>query len=376
MLNFIVRSAVILHLLVQYCDRAPFRAHSSIPINPCLLIIDDRITSCASVQSALAIRYPRSGRIGAVSHAGTAGVFRCARPGAGCRAHSPRIGAMKHAHAPIGQIQSQLTPQTIDGPISRLCDRTVQSISDPSSNSHSLESMSEEKSPLDLELANLQKLNGVIENVIAALDASTINTENVNGTVQNADKLLDLWIRVLARSDQAQELILDEGWHGATSDLQAIENEQSQASRKVMEQQQAQARREQEERDLRERKEREEAERLSSSSSGASRMRTTSTRGRSASGSGRGTVKKEVVSAYAQTARPKAAPAASARPSTTSASTTTSARSASATQGPPSNTSAIGRGRGVPVMVRGTRASRGRQQGLGRSTTLDQGPFK
>lgn len=235
--------------------------------------------------------------------------------------------------------------------------------------------MSEEIDPLDIELANLQKLNSVIENVISALDASTINTENVNSTVQNADKLLDLWIRVLSRSDQAQKLILDEGWQGATGDLQAIEHEQSQASRRAQEQQQAQIRREQEERDARERREREELERVTSSS-GSTRGRGTGTRGKSGIGSGRGTVKKEVVSAYAQTARTR--PAA-----TTSRPPTSGTTSQSTTRPPTSNTGlnsssipGVGRGRGVPVVVRGTRASRGRQQGLGRSSSAEQGAFK
>lgn len=232
--------------------------------------------------------------------------------------------------------------------------------------------MSDDRDPLDNELANLKKLNGVLENVISALDASTINTENVNSTVQNADKLLDLWIRVLARSDQAQKLILNENWHGATSDLQAIEAEQSQAFKMAQEKQQAIARREKEEREARERREREESERLSSSTSTGTRGRG-STRGRGISGTTRGTVKKEVVSAYAQTARPKlttsrpAAPPASAQgPSTT--------RQSMVPQ-PGTTGAGTGRGRGGPV-VRGTRASRGRQQGLGRSTNGGEAGFK
>lgn len=223
--------------------------------------------------------------------------------------------------------------------------------------------MSEDRDPLDAELANIQKLNGVLENVISALDASTLNTENVNSTVKNADQLLDLWIRVLARSDQAQKLLLDEQWHGATSDLQAIENEQSQASRKAQEMKQAQAQREADERAAKEQREREESERLSSSTSGTTRGRG-SARGRVVSGTGRGAPKKEVVSAYAQSTRPKTTTSSTRPTEATNAHVPPATRPA--TTGSSSNVP--GRGRGVPV-VRGTRASRGRQQGLGRSVS-------
>lgn len=220
--------------------------------------------------------------------------------------------------------------------------------------------MNDETDPLDYELANLKKLNTVLENVITALDASTHNTENVNKTVQNADKLLDLWIRVLARSDQAQKLLLDGSWQGATNDLQAIEAEQSEAFRLAREKQEAIARREQDEREARERREREESEQSSAATMASTRGRG-STRGKTTPGLGRGTVKKEVVSAYAQTARPK--PAAP-RPGAV-----TGPRASMVPQ------PGTGRGRGVPV-VRGTRASRGRQQGLGRSTSGEATGFK
>lgn len=230
--------------------------------------------------------------------------------------------------------------------------------------------MNEDLEPLDYELANLKKLNSVIGNVISALDASTGNAENVNETVQSADKLLDLWIRVLARSDQAQKLILDENWQGATSDMQAVEQEQSQASRRAREQQQTLARKEQEEREERERREQEDKGRLASSSSTTSRGRG-STRGRVVSGTGRGMVKKEVVSAYAQTARPKQA-AATNRPAPSDSQASGPSRSSQGSSGTNSTT----RGRGVPIAVRGTKASRGRQQGIGRSASGEPAAFK
>lgn len=221
--------------------------------------------------------------------------------------------------------------------------------------------MTDDSDPLDHELANLKKLNGVLEKVLTALDASSINTEKVNNTVQNADKLLDLWIRVLARSDQAQKLILDGRWQGATNDLQAIEFEQSQAYKIAQEEQQARLRREQEDMEARERKDREDRERLLSSSATSLTTRgrgvSSGARGRSVSGTTRGgTVKKEVrkepVSVYAQ------------RPATTRPQASTSSTTARTSTIP---SVGFGRGRGVPV-VRGTRASHGRQQGLGRST--------
>lgn len=221
--------------------------------------------------------------------------------------------------------------------------------------------MTDEYDPLDLELENLKRLNGVLEQVLAAMNASTTNVENVNSTVKNADKLLDLWIRVLASSDASQKLILDENWNGATSDLQAIEQEQSQASLRAQELREA-ANRKQEE--LLARQQREQEEKEKSDNIGSSRT----ARGRgsvSRGGTTRPPPKKEVVSAYAQTSRPKSNPASSLTAPT--AASLAHANGSLSSSGSTPGTGRGARGRGAPIVVRGTRASRGRQAGVGRA---------
>ena len=231
--------------------------------------------------------------------------------------------------------------------------------------------MEDEKDQLDIELENLQRLNLVIENVISAMDASTENAERVNATVKNADKLLDLWIRVLAASDASQKLILDENWQGTSRDLQALEEEQTQASRRAQEQREA-AERQQEESLARQRRAEEERARLDSQSS---------TTGRVARGRGQAsarptgvsrTGKKEVVSAYAQTARTK--PSNPSNMTTREATAPGFAAELSIFSSGSQAAAGRGRGRGAPIVVRGTRASRGRQAGLGRS--MSESAFK
>lgn len=239
--------------------------------------------------------------------------------------------------------------------------------------------MSEEHDPLDTELANLKRLNGVLEKVIAAMDASTVNAENVNSTVQSADKLLDLWIRVLASSDVSQKLILDEGWNGATADLQAVEYENSQASRKAQEMREAASRR-QAEMEARAQKEQEDRERLDSMPSSSAGTRSSRGRG-SVSGRGTGTtrpaIKKDVVSAYAQTIRAKSSMtgASTNRPDSGPMQASQPLNNTSlSSSGSVQNPGRGARGRGAPVVVRGTRASRGRQVGVGRAQ--DQTAFR
>lgn len=229
--------------------------------------------------------------------------------------------------------------------------------------------MAEDYDPLAVELENLQRLNTAIEKVLGALNTSTTNVDNVNSTVRNADQLLDLWIRVLASSDASRKLILDENWHGATSDLQAIEEEQSSAFLRAQEQQEAADRRQAE----LEARQKAEEERAASKSDPYTSMR--ASRGRGSSSATRGgtttrpPVKKEVVSAYAQT-RTKPTTTATGRSTLTAptaASLAHTNESISSSGSATGQTTSRGRGRGVPIAVRGTRASRGRQAGVGRS---------
>ncbi len=241
------------------------------------------------------------------------------------------------------------------------------------------------------ELAGLNRLNGAIEKVINALDSAARNTEDVNETVQDADRLLNLWIRVLARSEQSQRLILDEEWGGASSDLQAIEAETSLASRRAEQarEQQAQRARIAAEQERMEEIARAEAIARTASSDVAAEAKpinrtgssnkksmttttaTATTRTRTSTGP-----KKEPVSAYAQRRVPSSSGASSGAGTGPGTGTGTRSTSASSDTTPIGGTGrGSGRGRGVPV-VRGTRASKGREQGIGRAgsgKTLDPG---
>jgi DASH complex subunit Duo1 len=39
----------------------------------------------------------------------------------------------------------------------------------------------------------------------------------VGATVENADRLLDIWIKVLSQSEHTQRLLLDGKWQGSTA---------------------------------------------------------------------------------------------------------------------------------------------------------------
>ena len=40
--------------------------------------------------------------------------------------------------------------------------------------------------------------------------------QTVGATVENADRLLDIWIKVLSQSEHTQRLLLDGKWQGST----------------------------------------------------------------------------------------------------------------------------------------------------------------
>ncbi|BFZ58765.1 hypothetical protein PYCC9005_005830 [Savitreella phatthalungensis] len=76
-----------------------------------------------------------------------------------------------------------------------------------------------ERHPLDRELFHLQRLNSTLERVLSSLSDASSNVGEVDGTVRNADRLLDLYVRVLDRADAAHALVLDPSWKGASADL-------------------------------------------------------------------------------------------------------------------------------------------------------------
>lgn len=109
---------------------------------------------------------------------------------------------------------------------------------------------------LKAELEKVREVNKVIEGVTASLTKAKDNMETVNRTVSNASTLLATWTRILSQTEHNQRLILNSNWHGATQDIEDIENEetrrQQEAERRALEEQrrreEAQRRAEEEER--------------------------------------------------------------------------------------------------------------------------------
>jgi len=84
------------------------------------------------------------------------------------------------------------------------------------------------------ELEGIQNLNLVMEGVINAMTKAKENMDVPNSpitiiypnlfqavgtTVENADRLLDIWIKVLSQAEHTQRLLLDGKWQGSTEVL-------------------------------------------------------------------------------------------------------------------------------------------------------------
>ncbi|OLL21959.1 DASH complex subunit duo1 [Neolecta irregularis DAH-3] len=82
-----------------------------------------------------------------------------------------------------------------------------------------------EEIALNAELDGLQKINNVIDGVCNALSKGKENMALLSQTVDNANKLLDLWTRVLSQTEHTQRLILNGRWQGITRDSIDIEAE-------------------------------------------------------------------------------------------------------------------------------------------------------
>lgn len=109
---------------------------------------------------------------------------------------------------------------------------------------------------LRAELEKVREVNKVIEGVTASLSKAKENMETVNRTVNSASTLLATWTRILSQTEHNQRLILNPNWHGASQDLEDMENEdlrrQHEAERRAADEQkrreEAQRRAEEEER--------------------------------------------------------------------------------------------------------------------------------
>ncbi|KAK4547765.1 hypothetical protein LTR36_000723 [Oleoguttula mirabilis] len=109
---------------------------------------------------------------------------------------------------------------------------------------------------LKVELERVREVNRVIEGVTSSLTKAKENMSTVQRTVENASTLLATWTRILSQTEHNQRLILNPNWHGATQDVEDMENEdvrrQQEAERRAADEQgrreEAQRRAEDEER--------------------------------------------------------------------------------------------------------------------------------
>lgn len=94
---------------------------------------------------------------------------------------------------------------------------------------------------LKAELERVKEVNRVIEGVTASLKKAKENMGTVQRTVENASTLLATWTRILSQTEHNQRLILNPTWHGATQDMEHMENEdarrQQEADRRLIEEQ-------------------------------------------------------------------------------------------------------------------------------------------
>ncbi|KAL1305571.1 hypothetical protein AAFC00_007177 [Neodothiora populina] len=125
-----------------------------------------------------------------------------------------------------------------DSPIKEPATRTA----DPTPSRHDRRDQRESRdAALREELENVRSVNKVVENVIANLQKARGDMDNVNSTVQSASTLLNTWTRILSQTEHNQRLILNPNWHGATQDLEDVENEaamrQQAAERRAAEEQ-------------------------------------------------------------------------------------------------------------------------------------------
>ncbi|KAI5788426.1 DASH complex subunit Duo1-domain-containing protein [Geopyxis carbonaria] len=105
---------------------------------------------------------------------------------------------------------------------------------------------------LRAERDGVHQINTVIEGVVSSLQKARQNMEVVSTTVNNANKLLDIWVRILSQTEHTQRLLLSEQWQGLTADMASVEAAEAAKKRET-------ERRAQEARDRAEAREREAA---------------------------------------------------------------------------------------------------------------------
>lgn len=98
------------------------------------------------------------------------------------------------------------------------------------------------------ELQTVHRINAVITGLINSLDRAKENMSVVSSTVDSASNLLNMWTRILSRTEQTQRLIFNPAWGGATADLAEAESELREAHREANRREEEKSRRDEERR--------------------------------------------------------------------------------------------------------------------------------
>ena len=154
-------------------------------------------------------------------------------------------------------------------------------------------------SALQSELDSLRRMNGVISGLNSSLDRAKKNMATVSATVDSASSLLDMWTRILSRTEHTQRLILNPAWRGAGADLAEAEKEAQEFRREARRREEDRARREEERR-----LQLEEAEARRNAEASKGRVRGRVRAGRAGGTGSRGTsVSRGIAAASAQSSR-------------------------------------------------------------------------
>jgi len=134
---------------------------------------------------------------------------------------------------------------------------------------------------LRAELRGVQQINALTEGIVTSLEKAKENMETVSTALDNANKLLNLWVRILSQTEHTQHVLFSEHWEGATAEHASLEAE-------AMAKQQAAERRAREIRERAAAKEREAAAAEARRLEAGKRPTRGGRRGTPATGAGRG----------------------------------------------------------------------------------------
>ncbi|CAN6672180.1 hypothetical protein TRVA0_045S01244 [Trichomonascus vanleenenianus] len=113
---------------------------------------------------------------------------------------------------------------------------------------------------LEAELEQVRQVNDVMEGVIESIETAELNLGTVLQTAKNADKLLDMWIKIMSQTEHTQKLLFTPQWQGSTKDDE-LQHEREIILAQKREQQRLEQERKRKEEELRAKKAQEAAER-------------------------------------------------------------------------------------------------------------------